>query len=67
MENFPYMLIVLDDFSAYGVEIDRTSELSNTLSLKYGVSINTVFIRQREWIEGDSPLLQNVRQEAVAV
>ena len=61
------MLIVLDDVPAYGAEIDRTSALASTLSLKYGVSISTIFMSQQEWLEGNSFLLRNVRQEAVTV
>ena len=61
------VLIVLNDFSAYGAEIDRTSEVASTLSLQYSVSISTVFMRQREWLEGESPLLRNVRHEAVTI
>lgn len=46
------VLIVLDDFQAYGAEVDRTADLASVLSLEYGVSISIVFVREREWQNG---------------
>ncbi|MEK7756373.1 MAG: nucleotidyltransferase domain-containing protein [Planctomycetota bacterium] len=60
------VLIVLDDFTRYGAEVDRTSELVASLSLHYAVSISTVFVRRADWLHGDSPFLANVRKEAIA-
>ena len=60
------VLVVLDDFTSYGAEVDRTAELAAALSLRYSVSISQVFIRQDEWRTGDSPFLRSVREEAVA-
>ena len=60
------VLVVLQDFSSYGAEVDRTAELAAELSLKYGVSISQVFLREREWLSADSPVLRNVREEAIA-
>jgi type I restriction enzyme S subunit len=59
------VLVVLDDFEQYGREIDRTGQLGADLSLKYGVSISKVFIRERDWLRGESPFLANVREEAI--
>jgi len=59
------ILVVLNDYRSYGAEIDRTSELTSALSLKYRVSISTIFVRETEWRGGDTPLLRNVRQEAI--
>lgn len=59
------VLIVLDQYDYYGTEIDRTSELISTLSLKYGVSISRVFITERDWLRGDTYFLLNARQEAI--
>lgn len=59
------VLIVLDDFQHYAREVDRTGQLSADLSLKYGVSISNVFLREGEWLHGDTPFLSNVRDEAV--
>lgn len=60
------VLVVLDDFESYGAEVDRTAELAAGLSLEYGVSISQVFLRERDWLRGDSPFLRNVRDEAIA-
>ena len=59
------ILVVLSDYRSYGAEIDRTSELTSALSLKYQVSISTIFVRETEWLRGDTPLLRNVCQEAI--
>lgn len=61
------VLIVLDDFVSHVAEIDRTSRLASELSLKYGLSVSTVFIREADWLAGDLPFLRNVRDEVMAV
>ena len=61
------IMIVLRDYEYYGAELDRSSVLISRLSLNYGVSVSTVFQRQQEWLEADTPLLRNVRMEAVPV
>ena len=58
------ILVVLENFKHYAGEVDRTGELVANLSLKYGVSISQVFMREREWLHGDTPFLSNVRDEA---
>lgn len=60
------VLVVLDDFEHYGAEVNRTSELTARLSLHYTVSISKVFVRERDWIHGQTPFLANVREEAIA-
>ena len=60
------VLVVLDDFTSYAAEVDRTAESAAALSLQYGVSISQVFLRERDWLTGDSPFLRNVRDEAIA-
>ena len=60
------VLVVLDDFASYGAEVDRTAELAAALSLQYAVSISQVFVREPDWLTGDSPFLRNVRDEATA-
>lgn len=60
------VLVVLDDYESYGAEVERAGELGAELSLRYGVSISKVFLREREWRQGDTPFLANVRGEAVA-
>jgi predicted nucleotidyltransferase len=59
------VLVVLKDFKHYAQEVDRTAELASNLSLKYGVTISTMFMRERDWVQGDSPFLSNVRDEAI--
>ncbi|MDE2181107.1 MAG: nucleotidyltransferase domain-containing protein [candidate division NC10 bacterium] len=60
------MLVILDDYKSYGAETERAGVLGAELSLRYGVSISKVFLREREWRQGDTPFLANVRGEAVA-
>ena len=59
------VLVVLDDFDRYGAEVERTSELGAMLSLKYGVSLSKVFVREQDWLKGETPFLLNVREEAL--
>ena len=59
------VLVVLDDVEHYGAEVDRTSALTSTLSLQYGVSISKVFVREREWRSHQTPFLANVQEEAI--
>ena len=59
------ILVVLDDFEDYAREIDRAGQLGSDLSLKYGVSISKVFMRERDWLYGESAFLGNVREEAI--
>lgn len=60
------VLVVLDHVDHYGAEVDRTSELASHLSLSHGVSLSNVFIREHDWLQGDTPFLKNVREEAIA-
>lgn len=59
------ILVVLDGFDHYGREVERTGQLGADLSLKYGVSISQVFVREREWQHAGTSFLANVREEAV--
>ena len=59
------ILVVLEDFAHYGDEVDRTGQLGADLSLKHGISISQVFMRERDWLHEDTPFLANVREEAV--
>lgn len=61
------VLVVLDRIDHYAAEVERTGELGSKLSLKYGVSISKVFLRESDWRSGDTPFLANVREEAVPV
>jgi predicted nucleotidyltransferase len=59
------ILVVLDAFDRYAHEVDRTAELAAKLSLKFDVTVSLVFFRERDWLEGDTPFLLNVRDEAI--
>lgn len=60
------ILIVLDQFTNYGAEIDRTGKLVSDISLQNDLSISTVFVREKDWKYSQNPFLRNVRQEAIA-
>ena len=60
------VLVVLDDYERYGKEVEKTGQLSSDLSLKYGVTVSSVFMKESEWVHGESPFLRNVRPEAKA-
>lgn len=60
------VLVVLDDFTDYGAEVERAGRLGAELSLKYDVSVSKVFMRKSEWLHKETPFLLNVREEAVA-
>jgi predicted nucleotidyltransferase len=59
------VLVVLQAFDRYALEVDRTGALAADLSLKYGVSVSLVFMREPEWLRGDTPFLSNVRDEVI--
>lgn len=59
------LMIVLDRVENYAAEVERTSEIIDELSLRYGVSISRVFVSEEEWLHGDTVFLQNVREEAI--
>ena len=59
------VLVILEDFEHYGAEVNRTSELGASLSLQYGVSVSKVFLRELNWLNGQTPFLANVREEAI--
>lgn len=59
------ILVVLDAFERYAHEVNRTGTLAADLSLKYGVTVSLVFLREHEWLKGDTPFLSNVRDEAI--
>jgi predicted nucleotidyltransferase len=61
------ILVVLEQFVKYVAEVDRTGELASELSLKYGITVSQVFIRETEWLHGDTPFLSNVREEAISL
>jgi uncharacterized protein len=60
------ILIVLDEVTDYGREIEHTGHLVSDLSLDYDVSISRVFVSSSAWQHRDSPFLSNVREQARA-
>ena len=61
------VLVVLDDFERAPIELDRTDELIGRLSLDYLITISPIFMREKDWLNADKPLLRNVRVEGVPV
>lgn len=61
------VLVVLSDFERAPLEINRTSQLVGGLSLEYLITISPVFMREKDWLLADKPLLRNIRAEGVAV
>ena len=59
------ILVVLEDFEHYADEVDRTGHLIAELSLQYCVSISEVFIKEQQWLHGETSFLLNVRDEAI--
>lgn len=60
------VLVVLDGIPSYSAEVDRTSTLIASLSLKHSVSSSRVFVTVLDWHQGRTPFLLNAREEAVA-
>ena len=61
------VLVVLEQFDHYAAEVNRTGELASDLSLKYGITVSQVFVRETEWLHGDTPFLSSVREEAISL
>ncbi|MBI2433879.1 MAG: nucleotidyltransferase domain-containing protein [Candidatus Hydrogenedentes bacterium] len=59
------VLVVLDDFERYGAEISRVGGLASEVSLRNDASVSTVFVKELAWLEGNTPFLHNVREDAV--
>jgi predicted nucleotidyltransferase len=60
------ILVVLDNIPSYSAEVDRTSALIASLSLKHSVSVSRVFVSLHDWQRGQTPFLLNAREEAIA-
>ena len=59
--------IILKDFDDYWEEVRRTGPVISELSLEYGVSISPVRVREVAWVQEDSPFLNTVRKECMAL
>jgi len=61
------VLIVLNDFERAPIELSRTDDLVGDLSLEYLITVSLMFMREKDWLTADKPLLRNVRVEGVPV
>jgi len=61
------VLIVLDEITRYGDEIERTGELFSELSLKYDTVVSRVFVSESTWKQSDQPFLKHIRAEAISL
>lgn len=61
------VLVVLDDFERAPAEVQRTNDLVGDLSLEYLITISPVFMREKDWLTADKPLLRSVRLEGLPV
>lgn len=61
------VLVVLKGEVAPCEEIARTLDLVATISLEYDETVSCVFVSEKEFETKESPLLINVRREAVFV
>jgi predicted nucleotidyltransferase len=61
------VLMVLKDFDDYWEEVQRTGPVISELSLEYGVSISPVRVHEEAWVQEDSPFLNKVREECIAL
>jgi len=60
------VLVILRSLEGYGSEIDRTSELISSVSLRHGISVSRVFVDDSAWREGETGFLSKLRMEAIA-
>ncbi len=60
------VLVVLDQIDSYGAEIDRTSNIVSSVSLRYSVSISRVFVGEKTWLDGQTGFVLKVREEVIA-
>ena len=59
------VMIVLNNYESYGKEIDRTGKLASNLSLKYGISVSRVVMKESQWKTSDTPLLHNIHVDGI--
>jgi predicted nucleotidyltransferase len=59
------IMIVLDHYESYWEELVKTSYLASELSLEYGVLISRTIMTEKNWQDGDLPLLRNIRAEGI--
>lgn len=60
-------MVILSEFERAPLELQFTDDLMGDLSLEYLITISPMFMRERDWLIADKPLLRNARADAVAV
>lgn len=61
------VMVILSEFERAPLELQFTDDLMGDLSLEYLITISPMFMRERDWLTADKPLLRNARADAVAV
>lgn len=61
------VMIVLSDYEDYSTEIDNNGGLVSQLSLKYGISISRIIMKEIQWQAANTPLLRNIHTEGLSV
>ncbi len=61
------LMVVLDDFKNAEEELTRMDPIASQLSLKYDVVVTFLAIRSRDFNSRNTPLLLNIRREAVSL
>ena len=61
------VMVILSEFERAPLELQFTDNLMGDLSLEYLITISPMFMRARDWLIADKPLLRNARADAVAV
>lgn len=57
--------VILDDFDDSWREIESSGELVSRLSLKYGVVLCLLPLREKDFLYRNSPLIMNIRKEGI--
>lgn len=58
--------VILKSLQNRGEEIQKISVPRAELSLQYDITISLHFMGEKEWREGQSPLIENIRTEGIA-
>lgn len=61
------LAIVLEGDVVPGKEIDRMTDILTEMNLRHGVLISVYPVSQKHYATIDSPLLSNIRKEAISV
>lgn len=61
------VLMILDEVPDFWKEFDRIEEITGTLSLEHDTVISVFPMSERDYLEGKTPFLLNVRREGIPV